>query len=41
MVSEIGKLIEWAQSTSPLPPTLGGRTSPAGLAAFKQHSGSR
>ncbi|KAI7836017.1 hypothetical protein COHA_010101 [Chlorella ohadii] len=30
MVGEIGKLIDWAQSTSPLPPVLGGRTSPAG-----------
>jgi hypothetical protein len=29
-VGEIGKLIDWAQSTSPLPPTMGGRTSPAG-----------
>ncbi|EFN50818.1 hypothetical protein CHLNCDRAFT_59403 [Chlorella variabilis] len=34
MVGEIGKLIDWAQSTSPLPPTLGGRTSPAGYSSF-------
>ena len=33
MVGEIGKLISWAQSTSPLP-TLGGRTSPAGYASL-------
>lgn len=34
MVGEIGKLIDWAQNTSPLPPTLGGRTSPAGYASM-------
>lgn len=33
-VGEIGKLIDWAQSTSPLPPTLGGRTSPAGYSSL-------
>lgn len=33
-VGEIGKLIDWAQNTSPLPPTLGGRTSPAGYSSL-------
>ncbi|PSC70673.1 Kinesin KIF15 [Micractinium conductrix] len=34
MVGEISKLIDWAQSTSPLPPTMGGRTSPAGYSSL-------
>ncbi|PRW20240.1 phragmoplast orienting kinesin-1 isoform X1 [Chlorella sorokiniana] len=34
MVGEIGKLIDWAQSTSPLPPVLGGRASPAGYSSL-------
>lgn len=33
-VGEIGKLIDWAQSTSPAPPILGGRTSPAGYSSL-------
>ncbi|KAL4451341.1 hypothetical protein ABPG77_009413 [Micractinium sp. CCAP 211/92] len=37
MVGEIGKLIDWAQSTSPLPPTLGGRLSPAGYSSLMGH----
>jgi hypothetical protein len=40
MVGEIGKLIDWAQSTSPLPPTLGGRTSPAGYSSLLAYGGS-
>ena len=33
-MGEISKLIDWAQSTSPLPPTMGGRTSPAGYSSL-------
>lgn len=33
-VGEIGKLIDWAQNTSPLPPVLGGRASPAGYSSL-------
>lgn len=41
MVGEIGKLIDWAHSTSPLPPTLGGRTSPAGYSSVMGFGSSR
>lgn len=37
-VGEIGKLIDWAHSTSPLP-LLGGRGSPAGLTSLLHASG--
>ena len=41
MVGEIGKLIDWAHSTSPLPPTLGGRTSPAGFSSLRSFGSGR